>query len=139
MWVRSPAGWPATSRSSPITPPASAASRMRRTSCPVDGKSMAAASIRPTLPRLLVREWPEGSRWRAKNRSASCLLERRPRQQELLLADAGEADGRLGLVAGAPDVEHHALAPLAVDDFVPRPDPEVFGTGGLGRRAATAA
>ena len=51
-------------------------------------------------------------------RHASGLLDRRPGQQQALLADAGEADHDLGLVALALDLEDHALAPLGVDDVV---------------------
>src|SRR4051794_29361053 len=50
--------------------------------------------------------------------SASHLLERRPREEQALLADLGEAHDGLGLVAGALDVEDHALAPLVVAHVV---------------------
>lgn len=48
----------------------------------------------------------------------SRLLEGGPGQEEALLAHVGEADDDLGGVAGADDLQHHAPAPLAVDDVV---------------------
>src|SRR5690242_4331592 len=110
MWVRSPAGCPASSRSRPTTPPSAPASSSRKTSSPVEGKWMAAST-------------------------SSGFLQRRPRQQQPLLPHAGEADQRLGLVAAARDLQHDALAPLAVDDVVARRQPQCLGAGGAyGRR-----
>src|SRR6476659_5070692 len=69
----------------------------------------------------------------------SSLLQRRPGQQEALLADAGEVHNRLGLVARTFDGGDHAVAELAVMDVVAHLQADGVGTtrgrtGGLHRR-----
>src|SRR5688572_29691046 len=54
----------------------------------------------------------------------SALLERRPGQQQALLADVGEADRGLGLVARTLDVDDHAVAEGGVVDVVADLQPE---------------
>src|SRR5688500_17180024 len=95
MCVRRPAGWSLISRSKPRAPPRRAATARRPHSSSVVGMSTA-LTVRLVYPAPLR------------------LLQRRPGEQQDLLADAGEAHDRLGLVARAPDVEDHALAPLRV-------------------------
>src|SRR5579875_1455761 len=63
-------------------------------------------------------------------RSAGRPLDGGQVEQQALLADAREADARLGPLPLAADVQHHPLAPLGVHDGLPRPQLE-----GLGPRA----
>src|SRR6266511_189641 len=67
------------------------------------------------------------------------LLQRRPRQQQALLANVAEADHHLGAVAGADDVEHDALAERLVPHVVADLEPESFGTAGADRPSGTLA
>src|SRR5690606_7050346 len=76
--------------------------------------------------------------WRGE-RSRRCaaleLLEGGPGERQVLLADAGEVDHRLGLVAVAGDVDDHALAERGVFDVVADPQAELVRVGRCGRLA----
>src|SRR5690606_21788109 len=59
------------------------------------------------------------------------LLERRPREQQPLLADVAEADQGLGLVAAAAQLEDHALAEGRVPHVVTDLEPQALGPAAL--------
>src|SRR5690554_5306482 len=87
--------------------------------------------------RTITPVYPAGAPAGAPGGSSE-LLERRPRQEEALLADGGEADHDLGLVALAVEAEHHALPEAGVDDVVAHLDAELLGAV-AGRTGAGAA
>src|SRR2546428_6047454 len=66
--------------------------------------------------------------------------QRRPREQQPLLARVDEANANLGLVAVSLEVDDDALAELLVHDVVAETDADALGTARAGRagRAAVA-
>src|SRR6476661_5319057 len=106
MWVRRPAGWPSISRSRPMAPPRARASSRRsaNTPCPGELTNATTAGMAGTALRL---------------------LQRRPGEEQPLLAHTRKAHHRFGLVALALDEQHHAL-------------PQVLGARGAGRRRRAA-
>src|SRR5205085_7314034 len=63
-------------------------------------------------------------------------FQRRPREQEALLAGVAEADQGLGLVALAFEADDHTLAELLVGDVVADPQSDLLSAGGAGHRPA---
>src|SRR2546430_6753395 len=99
MWVRNPAGWASISRSMPSAPPSATASMTRRTSTQFSSSSRW-TFISPGSP------------------SGTELLERRPRQQQPLLADVPKPHDGFRPLTFPDQVDDHSFAERLVVDVV---------------------
>ena len=106
------------------TPPRPRGTRSRPPPARSWSPAPSTAADPPGGPR---RHRTDSRRHRAETSPGSDLLERRPGQEQRLLADVAEAHHGLGLVARAPHREDDAVAEGAVADVVAHLEAELIG------------